>query len=343
MKSAIAWIIDQSGKPERLKPGPVDLEKHLEDWVYADIDIVAEDVLVVGRQVPTLWGTVLDLLGIDAEGNLVIIELKRDQTLRETIAQGLEYAAWVSKQGYDELLSIAAKRFKDEESFRAAFAGKFKTELPASLNQLQRVLVVAPAIDDTTDTAIRYLADTYRIPINAVSFDIFGDPGDQVLVRHFVRDQSQVPVPPTAKKRPSRTMDELLALSEANGVRAIVEELLTLKHIFPQTTTYYLAFNLRSKTPVGGRTLAGISVYPTAETRAGAVELAVGAQNIADLLGVDLAAVTAFAEGLEVVAPRVPYNWEGWYKFALDQPGQSAEFCKRLRDLVAAGKVNPVG
>jgi hypothetical protein len=337
VKASIAWSIDQSGKPRRLKPGPIDLEKSLEDWVDADADIVADDVLVIGRQLSTSWGTVLDLLAIDAEGNLVVIELKRDQTLRETIAQGLEYAAWVSKLGYDDIIRIVTPRFEDEDGFKAAFAERFKADVPATLNQLQRILVVAPTIDDTTDTVVRYLADTFKLPINAVSFDVFGTPGDQVLVRHFVRDQTDIPSPPTTKRRLTRTIDQLLELSAANGVGDVVNELMTLKDLFPQVYPYYLAFNLRGRTPDGKRVLSGISVYSTSETLEGKVLLLVGNQNIVDLLGVDPAKVTSAVDSLAGFAQQIPYNYPGWSKFVLTEVAQAKEVCDRIRRLKPAG------
>jgi len=103
MKKAMTWLIDGNHSPSRLTPSPIGLERRLEDWVEADIGFVAEDIMLIGHQVPTSYGTVLDLLGIDAHGNLVVIELKRDQTLRETVAQGIGYAAWFSKCLYDDV------------------------------------------------------------------------------------------------------------------------------------------------------------------------------------------------------------------------------------------------
>src|SRR5947209_4259074 len=116
MKKAIAWEIGADGMPRRLAPGRIELEKRLEDWVEADIEIVADDVLLLGRQIPAAYGTRLDLLGIDPRGDLVIIELKRDQTLRETVAQAIEYAAWASKLGAGDVLRYGADCYGNEDS-----------------------------------------------------------------------------------------------------------------------------------------------------------------------------------------------------------------------------------
>ena len=51
-------------------------------------------ILIIGRQVLTNLGSLIDLLGLDTFGNTVIIELKRGKTPRETVAQLLEYASF---------------------------------------------------------------------------------------------------------------------------------------------------------------------------------------------------------------------------------------------------------
>lgn len=44
-------------------------------------------LLVIGRQVTTNIGSIIDPLGIDREGNTVVIELKRDRTPRGTLIE----------------------------------------------------------------------------------------------------------------------------------------------------------------------------------------------------------------------------------------------------------------
>ncbi len=311
MKQSIAWHIGPDAKPARLKPGAIDLEQRLEDWLTGDIDIVASDILVISRQAHTAWGSRLDLLAIDREGNLVIVELKRDQTLRDTVAQAIEYAAWAATLSYDQVRELASRHFGSEDALEDRFQERFGAELPETLNQAQRILVVAPTIDEVTETVVNYLAEAFKMPINAVGFDVFGEPGNLTLVRQ---------------------------LAIENGVGDIVDEFLALSSVLPNALPYYLTFNLRARGP-GKSWLTGLSVYPTAETRPGAVELFVAYSNLRDIFGLDLETVSAFAERIDAAAAeKLSYNWEGWSKLLISTHAQAVAICSLIRELVGAGR-----
>src|SRR5215213_2385085 len=109
MLRAQAWDVTVADHVQQLSPLTPNLEARLEDWIERDCSIIGTGLLIIGRQVITSFGTFIDLLGMDGEGNLVIIELKREQTLRETVAQSLEYAAWSSELGYEDVVKIAAE------------------------------------------------------------------------------------------------------------------------------------------------------------------------------------------------------------------------------------------
>ncbi len=330
MKQSLAWHIGPDAKPTRLQPGAVGLEKHLEDWLTADIDIVASDILVISRQAQTSWGTSLDLLALDVQGNLVIVELKRAQTLRDTVAQAIEYAAWASQLSYDAILALAEKHFGAADQLEARFQARFETDLPETLNQAQRILVVAPSIDDVTETVVNYLASAFKMPINAVGFDVFGEPGNQTLVRHFVREPDEVVAPPTSKKKPSRTLDQLRQLAVENNVGDIVEQFLTLADVLPNVLPYYLTFNLRARGP-GKTWLTGMSVYPTAETRPNAVELYVGYDNLKSLFGLSEEALASLTVDIRANGERLPYNWAGWDRLKISAPAQAQAIVEAIR------------
>ncbi|HEY3406632.1 MAG TPA: hypothetical protein VGK53_00510 [Propionicimonas sp.] len=62
---------------------------------YPQPTILGERLLAIGRQVHTPYGKIIDLLAIDADGNLHVLELKRDMTPRDVVAQALDYGSWV--------------------------------------------------------------------------------------------------------------------------------------------------------------------------------------------------------------------------------------------------------
>jgi RecB family endonuclease NucS len=74
-------------------------ESELEKWILNDPTILGLESLVIGHQIKTDHGGILDVLAMDRAGNLTIIELKRDKTPRDVVAQVLDYAAWVRTLG----------------------------------------------------------------------------------------------------------------------------------------------------------------------------------------------------------------------------------------------------
>ncbi|HHY70235.1 MAG TPA: DUF91 domain-containing protein, partial [Thermoanaerobacterales bacterium] len=71
-------------------------------------EILGTDIAIIGRQVTTRSGP-LDLLGIDRNGNTVIIELKRDKLPREALAQSIDYAADIAEWDIDKINEISLK------------------------------------------------------------------------------------------------------------------------------------------------------------------------------------------------------------------------------------------
>lgn len=173
-------------------------------------------------------GQLIDLLCIDADGTLVVVELKRDKTPREVTAQALDYASWVKDLGIEEIDGIASRHFKGN-TLKSVFQPKFGTELPDVVNEHHAMRIVASVIDDSTERIIRYLAETYGVDINAVRFQFFQAPdGREFLVRTFT-------VPPevveqTAGSRGRKrvrhtTREEFFGALDQNG-RAVFERIL---------------------------------------------------------------------------------------------------------------------
>lgn len=186
------WRID-SGVTE-VPISYMDQERRLEDILATDISIASPNWMVIGRQVRTSFGGCIDILAIDRVGNLVVLELKRNMTPREIVAQILDYASWVQEQEADALSRIFDS-YQEKylhngfESLDAAFCSHFRTQhMPETLNENHELVVVASALDDSTERIVTYLSETHGVPINAVFFRLFKDDDREYLTRAWYRD-----------------------------------------------------------------------------------------------------------------------------------------------------------
>ncbi|RLG19778.1 hypothetical protein DRN74_06385 [Candidatus Micrarchaeota archaeon] len=105
------WAIEKGDSLKEIRRSRLDWEERIEKWLEQDISIVSDDLLVIGRQVETDFGGLIDLLCLDRTGDLVIVELKRDKTPREVTAQALDYASWVKELSSERVTEIASKYF----------------------------------------------------------------------------------------------------------------------------------------------------------------------------------------------------------------------------------------
>lgn len=72
------WRIDNG--LNRLTSAVLDNESLLEECIHSDIRILNVGWLIIGRQIRTDHGGIIDLLAVDNSGTLIVIELKKDLT-----------------------------------------------------------------------------------------------------------------------------------------------------------------------------------------------------------------------------------------------------------------------
>lgn len=236
------WEIADNDRLDECPLTPLDLESRLEAWLTADISILSTDLMVIGHQVETGFGGFIDVLCIDRAGNLVEVELKRDKPPREVTAQCLDYASWVQDLSRDTVCRIAGEYLGGKTSFEQAFQQKFGEELPDSLNENHRMLIVASRIDPSSERIIKYLNSTYGVDINAVTFHYFKTSGErELLARVFLIDPSEVG---PSKRRPNLTYEELERLADQNGVGNLYRSLVCglERHFQKHTTRSSLGF-----------------------------------------------------------------------------------------------------
>ena len=185
------WRIDEKVKP--IPFGGIDYEARLQQIIADDISIVDPDLMVIGREV-NAYGGRIDILAMDSSGNLVVIELKRDKTPREVVAQALDYGYWVRRITPDDIRRTFIdyqRRFPSADNpkgIEEALKEKFNADPPDELNSDHRLVVVAAEIDPATERIVTYLQEEYGVDINVVFFRAFRDGERQYLTRAWLKE-----------------------------------------------------------------------------------------------------------------------------------------------------------
>ena len=187
IKHAI-WKI--GSKPTPLPTSTLLNEQQLEEMILVAPEILSSEWMVIGRQEQTGQGGRIDLLAIAPDASLVLIELKRNRTQREVVAQAIDYASWVEKLTADKISQIF-QRFSGGGNLDAAFRKHFGAELDEeALNGSHQVILVAAELDDSTERIINYL-NARDIAINALFFQVFQHGPEQLLSRVWLIDPGE--------------------------------------------------------------------------------------------------------------------------------------------------------
>jgi hypothetical protein len=160
------WRIDSGLEPVDF--GPLDIESRLEDILDANVSIASPNWLVIGRQVRTDYGAFIDLIALDRDANLVVLELKRDRTYRDIVAQVLDYGSWVRELKDEQIAQIFDEYQKRWHKDRAvlsideAFKEKFCIAVPDEMNSSHELVVVVASLDSSTERIIRSSGRVWR-------------------------------------------------------------------------------------------------------------------------------------------------------------------------------------
>jgi len=205
------FTIDKSGKFIQFKE-----KEFKEQNKEIDLEILLENnpeyffekskILIIGRQVTTNLNTFIDLLGIDEFGNTVVIELKRDKTPRETLAQLVEYASFIDNLDYEQLNEIfqnySSEEFELEDYHQQYYENYSNNNI--SWNKNSKLVIVAQDITKEIKQTSLYLRKK-GIEVYCVEFKYFINKtnikmissdfivGDEEFIRQKVKSDKQLP------------------------------------------------------------------------------------------------------------------------------------------------------
>ena len=183
-------------------------EKDLENWMSRHRALLfgGEEVLVIAQSVQ--GRSMADILALDTEGNLVIVEIKRDWSDRKTVGQLLEYAADMSGRRYEFLERLHKEYWESQrqgeryENLISRFRdlsddpNAREDQIPKQTKG-HRVCIVAPDSDDGLRRIIDWLRE-YGVPISFIPFTLYADADD--ADGEILLEIEQLPNVPSASK-----------------------------------------------------------------------------------------------------------------------------------------------
>ncbi|MBE5852370.1 MAG: hypothetical protein E7299_05375 [Lachnospiraceae bacterium] len=178
-------------------------ESDIEELLRKNIDMICSDeesLLVVGQQVKNAKNGRSDLTAVDNEGNLVLVEIKRDKKDIEARSEAFEFqairyaASCATIKSTDELIQSVfspyvqkhAEEFVKPDLSSSEIASRvlmdfFEKNKIVNFNETQRIILVASEFDEQTLSAVAWLNSNkvdiscYRIYPYKISENVFVD------------------------------------------------------------------------------------------------------------------------------------------------------------------------
>lgn len=163
--------------------------EHLQEWLANNPDAIGEDLLIIQKEFNGFNDTNerLDLLGVDKQGNLVVIENKLDDTGKDVTWQVLKYASYCStlkkeqiRKIYQEFLDKQGKGENAEENLMDFFNANDFKEISLNSGQTQRIIMVAGSFRKEVTSTVLWLMN-YKLRVQCFKATLFQF-GDQLFL-----------------------------------------------------------------------------------------------------------------------------------------------------------------
>lgn len=129
--------------------------QHIEEWLRKNPEIMGEELLIIGHEYDDFENNErIDLLAIDKEGNLVVIEVKRDNSGISVDFQALKYVSYMSRRTLKEIIEIYSKYIDDNslqldpiQEIMEFLNVDDESLLNDMINNTQRIIIIGKEFD----------------------------------------------------------------------------------------------------------------------------------------------------------------------------------------------------
>ena len=175
----------------------------IQEWIAANPSILGDDLLIVGKEFSGFDGINerLDLLAVGADGRLVIIELKRDDTGADAHWQAIKYASYLNDATHEYIVRMLAKHedITQDEAVERLLQHLGTDDLNA-LNNDQRIILASHRFAPQVTSAVLWLNE--KVPgddlITCIQLTPHHDASSNSL---YIQVNTIIPVPGTEDLR----------------------------------------------------------------------------------------------------------------------------------------------
>ena len=162
----------------------------IQEWIEKTPEILGEDLLIIAKEYKLPSKIRLDLLAVDKKANLVIIELKRDDSGDSVDWQAIKYCSYCSNFTHEEIYQLYAEYLGANEDEAEIKIEKFIDEEPNKLNDSQRIILASKEYHSDVVSAVLWLRD-FGVDIQCVKLEPFTD----TELGLFIKPSSIIPLP----------------------------------------------------------------------------------------------------------------------------------------------------
>lgn len=170
--------------------------RDIQEWIALNPTILGDDLLIIAKEYDKFdWTNErLDLLAVDRLGNLVIIELKRDDTGADVHWQSIKYASYLHRASAADIVGMLADYTgSSEEGAREKLLLHLDTGDFGSVNRSQRIIIASHRFAREVTSAVLWLNERMKEDvITCVQLTPYED-GEAL----YVQANTIIPVPGT--------------------------------------------------------------------------------------------------------------------------------------------------
>lgn len=153
----------------------------VEEWIEKTPEILGEKLLIIYKELLLPSRIRLDLLAIDKKANLVVIELKRDDSGIDVEWQAIKYTSYCSNFLQEDIFKYYAEYLRSDEDEAQLKIEEFIDEEIDKLNERQRIILVSKEFHSDVISAVLWLRD-YEIDIECVRLQLYLDQDNQLFI-----------------------------------------------------------------------------------------------------------------------------------------------------------------